>query len=605
MYCTLIGAGFGLGAVLGQVDEKGDEYVVAFASRSNNSAERNYSSYEGECLAAVWAVVHFRPYLYGREFKLVTDHQPLKWLMTNQKLTGKHARWALILSEYQMEIQHRAGLCHSNADGLSRNPVSSTIDRTGARQDGGDDGEVIPKWHVTAYLVWQELAAAALEPADIWEDAGTLGILQGKGYRPEASHAERDRIQQRAKRFTWRAGQLFWTAGTEEKWVPTPGERAGIIALYHEQLGHFGILRTYDMVKQQCWWRGMKKDVADWCRQCQPCSRVKAAFTSRQPVLHPLPIMGLFYRWSVDLAGDLPLSRNNKRYVVVMIEHFSKWVEVVAIPQKTAYWTREAFLQCVLSRFGACAEVVTDQGKEFHGEFHQLLEESLIDHRMTSREHPEADGLAERMVQTIKRALRKYCLTGHLRDWDLQLPYLALGYRVTRQSSLGKYSPYFLLFGRHPTLPGAIKEKTAEVVDLDNPDVWAQVVGERAALFERAMPMAMGNLRIAQHRDTLRYAKKRSGTYQPKSKKFQPGDFVYLRRQTKDTLDASTQPTILRVVEVRENGRLKLEGADGSTAMEHMHNCAPCHLPQINTSVQPDTISLGGPTDGDTCEEEP
>jgi hypothetical protein len=63
----------GIGAVLSQRDEEGHEYVVAYASRSNNQAESNYSSYEGECLAAVWAVQHFRHYLYGRKFTLLTS----------------------------------------------------------------------------------------------------------------------------------------------------------------------------------------------------------------------------------------------------------------------------------------------------------------------------------------------------------------------------------------------------------------------------------------------------------------------------------------------------------------------------------------------------
>jgi hypothetical protein len=86
----------GIGVILGQLDEKGKEYIIAYASRSNNNAESNYSSYEGECLAIVWTVIHFRPYLYGTKFILYTDHQPIKWLMTNDKLTCKLARWAFI-----------------------------------------------------------------------------------------------------------------------------------------------------------------------------------------------------------------------------------------------------------------------------------------------------------------------------------------------------------------------------------------------------------------------------------------------------------------------------------------------------------------------------
>ena len=120
----------GIGAVLSQQPSSTEEFVVAYASRSNNRAESNYSSYEGECLAAVWAVTYFRHYLYGRHFTLSTDHQPLHWLMTSDKLTGKLARWALILQEYDFTIQYRAGTNNANADGLSRNPLSTTADAT-------------------------------------------------------------------------------------------------------------------------------------------------------------------------------------------------------------------------------------------------------------------------------------------------------------------------------------------------------------------------------------------------------------------------------------------------------------------------------------------
>jgi hypothetical protein len=87
----------GLGALLIQNDDYGRQYVIAYASQSNNTAEANYSSYEGEALAAVWAIVHFRPYLYGQRFTFITNHQPLRRLMELDKHTGKFARWALLL----------------------------------------------------------------------------------------------------------------------------------------------------------------------------------------------------------------------------------------------------------------------------------------------------------------------------------------------------------------------------------------------------------------------------------------------------------------------------------------------------------------------------
>ena len=78
---------------------------------------------------------------------------------------------------------------------------------------------------------------------------------------------------------------------------------------------------------------------------------------------------------------------------MVMIEHFCKWVEVVAIPSKESCETARVFRLYVLCRYGAPAEVLTDQGTEFRGEFQEMLDEALTDHR-TSRDHPHADGLA-------------------------------------------------------------------------------------------------------------------------------------------------------------------------------------------------------------------
>jgi hypothetical protein len=101
----------GIGAILGQLDEEGKEYVITYASR-NNKAESNYSSYEGDYLAIVWAIIHFRPYLYGTNFTLYPDHQLMKWLMTNDKLISKLARWAFIFQEYEFKVIHRHGIIH-------------------------------------------------------------------------------------------------------------------------------------------------------------------------------------------------------------------------------------------------------------------------------------------------------------------------------------------------------------------------------------------------------------------------------------------------------------------------------------------------------------
>ncbi|CAI7837213.1 unnamed protein product [Closterium sp. NIES-53] len=114
----------GMGAILCQ-ELDGEERVVAYASRSCSPVEAKYSSYHGEGLASIWVVKHFRVYLQGREFTLITDHQPLQWLMTHQGLTGRNTRWAVTLQVYDFKIRHRPGKTLKHVDGLSRNPSAA------------------------------------------------------------------------------------------------------------------------------------------------------------------------------------------------------------------------------------------------------------------------------------------------------------------------------------------------------------------------------------------------------------------------------------------------------------------------------------------------
>jgi hypothetical protein len=202
-------------------------------------------------------------------------------------------------------------------------------------------------------------------------------------------------------------------------------------------------------------------------------------------------------------------------------------------------------------------------------------------------DHPQSDGLAERMVQTVKEALWKFVLKSNMHYWDVQLCWIAMGYRMSRQNSLAGYSPYFLLFGRWPIVETAIKKVYSKVVDLDDPKTWARVVEERARLFEREMPIAFQNLAIAQHRDTLRYAHTRAGDYKTKLKRFEAGDLVYLKRQKADSMDPRVGRIILRVASEEDNGRVLLEGRDRKRIRDHVEKCAPCHNPNIDLWQNP------------------
>ena len=118
-------SGTGLGAVLAQKNEDKKEGVIAYASKSLNKAEQNYSVTDQECLAVVWAIKHFQHYLGLRPFQVVTDHSALKWLQTSKIPTGRRARWMMFLQQFDFDITHRPEKTNTNADALSRIPEVS------------------------------------------------------------------------------------------------------------------------------------------------------------------------------------------------------------------------------------------------------------------------------------------------------------------------------------------------------------------------------------------------------------------------------------------------------------------------------------------------
>ena len=111
----------GVGAVLSQMID-GEERVVAFASRTLSKTEQKYCVTRKELLAVITYVKHFRHYLYGREFRVRTDHSSLRWLMNFKDPEGQWARWLETLAMFNMKIEHRPGTQHRNADSLSRKP---------------------------------------------------------------------------------------------------------------------------------------------------------------------------------------------------------------------------------------------------------------------------------------------------------------------------------------------------------------------------------------------------------------------------------------------------------------------------------------------------
>lgn len=114
---TTDASNYAIGAILSQ-----NNHPICYASRTLNAPEINYSTIEKELLAIVWACKYFRPYLFGRKFKIFTDHKPLKWLFSLKEPNSRLVRWRLKLEEYDYSIEYTKGKSNHAADALSRYP---------------------------------------------------------------------------------------------------------------------------------------------------------------------------------------------------------------------------------------------------------------------------------------------------------------------------------------------------------------------------------------------------------------------------------------------------------------------------------------------------
>ena len=234
----------GLGAVLTQT-VRDEEHVISYASRTLSEAEIKYSTTEKECLAIVWAIQKYRPYLEGYKFTVVTDHSSLRWLHNLKNPTGRLARWSLSLLEYDFDILHRKGSQHHVPDALSRMFESQSLEEIYLVKNS------VSSWYDRRFCAVTEFP----ERFPAWKISGEKLYH----YRPNSTVTD------------------FVDDLNGWKLVPKDNERQSILQEAHDdpQSGHLGTQKTNMRVSLRYYWPGYFRDVNKYVRSCTVCQDVK------------------------------------------------------------------------------------------------------------------------------------------------------------------------------------------------------------------------------------------------------------------------------------------------------------------------------------------
>ena len=430
-----------------------------------------------------------------------------------------------------------------------------------------------------------------------------MQLLTGEQAPSHTDDKELKRAAKRAAGYEYTKGVLYRRLKDgSHRICPPPAAREAITTEVHQDNGHWGEKRTAALLSLKYWWRGLYDTVRQVVCSCPQCDRVNRANHVRTPAeLMSLPIGGRNYRWGLDFSGPYEETGSGNKYILHMIEHFTKFMINVATPAKESARVAHAFRDMVLAMHGAPAEVLTDQGGEFTGKFEELLEEHMIDHRHTSANHPQGNGLSERSVQTVKGGMQKVCEDPAARaDWDLKLYKLSIGYNCSPQAATG-FAPAHLMFGTVPALPSEAREKFAEPINLDDPEEASRDLLNRMNAIAQLSVMAGGNLLIAQHRDQLHYARRRGGGLIPRLRRLEPGDYVYIQPANKSggALDIMWGPAIFRVITVERFGVVRLTDKAGQVFAIRQEHCLRCHLNDIDGAID---YTLVPPKEEKPCE---
>lgn len=484
-----------VGAVLEQVHDK-YRRPIAYMSKTLNPAQQNYSTIEREALAIVEAVQFFKTYLYGRRFILRSDHAPLQYILKKPSPSSRLMRWSLLLQEFDIQVEYVAGSSNKIADALSRN--TQTI-------------AVINKDPWIDFVYKKQREDPALIPI--------IELLEGK---PSKS------VLRLPDGFYLQDGILYHLSFVSQ---PTRGEpceqlvvpndlKLEILRECHADWcsGHFALAKTLNRIRSAFFWFNMYADAKRFVQSCPACMERKGYKPSHKAHLMQAELPS--YPWqkaAMDILGPLPLTERGNKYILLVVDYFTKYPEGFSLPDQKAETIARVLLEEVFSRHGVVESLLSDCGKNFLSKIIlEICSRLGVKKLNTTPWHPSSDGLVERLNRTILSVL-SYLVNKFQNNWDEVLPFALLSYRTAVHEKTAD-TPAFLLYGRDLRLPYHVWLKTTQphYASLEN------FAEEKLEQMRQVYQIVQENLRIAAQKQ----GQLRSKT--ARDKEIRVGSMVYL-----------------------------------------------------------------------------
>ncbi|MEL7307077.1 MAG: reverse transcriptase domain-containing protein [Pseudomonadota bacterium] len=437
-----------VGAVLSQIQD-GEEKVIAYASHALSKHEIQYCVTRKELLAVYKYVKHFNHYLMGQKFLIRTDHRALTWMLNwKRPNTSQYCSWIAELELYDFDIEHRKGEQHLNADAMSRYPFGSCqqceLKHTNPRENTN-----VKKLKETCCRITEN---------DRCKDAVEFFINVMK-QDTQIMRVQQDSVPRNKESLVlWKHRRSLRLIDDSTLGIQIPNgtllvipktqNRHKLINKIHSQFGHLGISGTRTIIKDYYYWPTMDLDITMLVNECCLCQRYKHN-TGRRRNLTKGNLRGNypFQKVAMDIAGPMRSTRRGNRYILGMIDHFSKYPVLIPIKSTDSGTIIEAIFTKWISVFGIPDSLHSDRGANLNSEKMREFCDGLgIKKTATTPYYPQGDGIIERLFRTVKPLIGIVAEERRM-DWDEAISYVEMGLRNKRNAS--GFSPNMILFGQN------------------------------------------------------------------------------------------------------------------------------------------------------------